>query len=246
MSPSPLGQPLVPVATAPLPTAEEENEEVVAMTEAQSDDSDSSTFSPRWERMEYIRCMRLPCEYLDDWTSEELQGFDALREDKKASRLYRRRRESEGKRLRESEPQPEPPVMFAAPFNGPPPQAPNKAAPLPRPAMYKAPPPDAATLQAMSQAMYKAPPPEVARAYSEAALLLSLNEEDWCPACGSEETCQCDKDEVEIAKEERRVHFSATMAWARAMPPDRERYRERSRERLDRRGGGAGGGRDAC
>ena len=78
MSSSSLGQPLVQVATAPLPTAEEENEEDVAMTEAQSDDSDSSTFSPRWERLEYIRCMRLPCEY-DDWTSEELQGVSYTR-----------------------------------------------------------------------------------------------------------------------------------------------------------------------
>ena len=55
------GQPLVPAATGPLPTAEEENEEdAAAMTGAQSDDSDSSAYSVEWERMDYIRCHRLP------------------------------------------------------------------------------------------------------------------------------------------------------------------------------------------
>ena len=94
MSSSSGGQPLVPAATAPLPTAEEENEEdAAAMTGAQSDDSDSSAYSVEWERMGYIRCHRLPTDYLDDWTSETLQRFDdALREQKKEARLYRRRR----------------------------------------------------------------------------------------------------------------------------------------------------------
>ena len=131
-------------------------------------DSDSSAYSVEWERMEYIRTHRLPVGYLDDCTSEQLQGLDdELREGKKAARLYRRRRRREIRELRErrrepppeppvmfKEPPPEPPVMFTAPFKEPPPQAPNKAPPPEAPAMLNAPPPEA-------PAMYKAPPQEV-------------------------------------------------------------------------------------
>ena len=73
MSSSSGGQPLVPAATTPLPTAEEEDAEEDA---EESDDSDLEHIRLEWERTEYIRCHRLPTDYFDGWTNEELQGFD--------------------------------------------------------------------------------------------------------------------------------------------------------------------------
>jgi len=84
MSYSSWGQPRVPAATALPPTPEEEDEEdAAAMTGAQSDDSDSSAYSVEWERRQYVRTHRLSVGYLNDWSSEQLQGLgDELREGK--------------------------------------------------------------------------------------------------------------------------------------------------------------------
>ena len=165
MSYSSWDQPRVPAAPALPPTAEEEDEEdAAAMTGAQSDDSDSSAYKVEWERMEYIRTHRLPLDYLDDCTNEQLQGWDdELRQSRKAARRYSREIRELRERRREpppeppvmvKEPPPEPPVMFTAPVKEPPPQAPNKAPPPEAPAMLNEPPPEA-------PAMYKEPPPEV-------------------------------------------------------------------------------------
>ena len=81
-------------------------------------DSDSSHHGVEWERMEYVRGHHLPVDFLNDWSSEQLQGLDdELRERKKAARLYRRRRRREIRELRERrrEPPPEPPVMSKEP-----------------------------------------------------------------------------------------------------------------------------------
>ena len=73
--------PRVPADPALPQTAEEEDAEEDA---EESDDSDLEYIRLEWERMEYIRCHRLPTDYFDGWTSEELQGFDdALRGEKR-------------------------------------------------------------------------------------------------------------------------------------------------------------------
>ena len=81
-------------------------------------DSDSSHHGVEWEQMEYVRGHRLPVDFLNGWSSEQVQGLgDELRERKKAARLYRRRRRREIRELRERrrEPPPEPPVMSKEP-----------------------------------------------------------------------------------------------------------------------------------
>ena len=59
-------------------TAEEEDgEDAVAMTDDhESTESVQTEDDVEWERMEYVRCNRLPLDYLDGWTCDQLKGLD--------------------------------------------------------------------------------------------------------------------------------------------------------------------------
>ena len=61
-------------------TAEEEDgEDAVAMTCADDHESTESVQTEddvEWERMEYVRCNRLPLDYLDGWTCDQLKELD--------------------------------------------------------------------------------------------------------------------------------------------------------------------------
>ena len=58
-------------------TAEEEDgEDAIAMTEDQPAESVQSEDDVEWERMEYVRCNRLPPDHLDGWSSDALKNLD--------------------------------------------------------------------------------------------------------------------------------------------------------------------------
>ena len=62
---------------------EEDGEDAVAMTDDhEPTESVQTEDDVEWERMEYVRCNRLPFDHLDGWSSDALKNLDDFLRDK--------------------------------------------------------------------------------------------------------------------------------------------------------------------
>ena len=144
---------------------------VGAVTVGKSDDE----YDVEWERMEYVRCNRLPVDYLDGWSNDALKRLDdSIRDNLETCR----RMNAERRVLHMSK--------------APPPAAPQIKEPPPRcPTTYSTP--------------GKAPPPSLCNGCCEDWLECQECVDDDCPLCGRYDRCPCDDDEVAVAMDERQM-----------------------------------------
>jgi hypothetical protein len=214
--PTPAPSPSTPPMWASGQTVEEEGgEDAAAMTEGMA------TGPEEEDRMVYVRRNRELLDNLDGWS------IDAL------VRLYYFLREQ---RVRPSPPPSykEPPLSRQAP---PPPIPKPKYMPtLPKSGQirrcldrYRCPEPTATPTQMPEPEPNEAQPQEPHGPASSSVLdspnvLESLDSPnvfesvmsdprfDWCPSCSRYDRCPCDEEEVDIARDIRRMHFRETMA----------------------------------